>query len=273
MYQFTEDCMIGIAQIDEEHRQLFQMINEATALAQGGGDAGTVGSSLLRKLKEYAQTHFAHEESYMEQINDTELAVQKREHTAFVEKIDSYADTDWSAAGSAQVLNELLVFMARWLYCHILGSDIMIGKIKQTEQVSASDEIVFTDEYRTGIELIDAEHARLFEIIRETKEVISAQFLHDKYDEIVQILNELREYTILHFRDEENYMEQIGYEGLALQCAAHTAFVDRLNEINPDDVDDNQKEYLDELLEFLLKWLTNHILKMDKQIPAQAVEK
>ena len=62
-------------------------------------------------------------------------------------------------------------------------------------------------------------------------------------------------------------MEKIHYEGLELQRMAHTAFVDRLNEINLDDVDRVQKEYLDELLEFLLNWLTNHILRMDKQIP------
>ena len=64
-------------------------------------------------------------------------------------------------------------------------------------------------------------------------------------------------------------MERIGYEGIAMQRAAHTAFVDRLNEINLDDVDDNQKEYLEEILSFLLGWLTNHILKMDKKIPVE----
>lgn len=131
------------------------------------------------------------------------------------------------------------------------------------------DAFAFTDQYRTGIGLIDEEHRRLFEIIRQTNDVIEAQFLHDKYDEIVQILKELKDYTILHFRDEEEYMERIGYEGIAMQRAAHTAFVDRLNEINLDDVDDNQKEYLEEILSFLLGWLTNHILKMDKKIPAE----
>ena len=29
MYEFTEDCMIHIEQIDNEHRKLFQMLNEA----------------------------------------------------------------------------------------------------------------------------------------------------------------------------------------------------------------------------------------------------
>ena len=62
-------------------------------------------------------------------------------------------------------------------------------------------------------------------------------------------------------------MESIGYEGIEAQKHAHLAFVEKLNEINLDDMDDNQQQYLEELVEFLLGWLSNHILKMDKRIP------
>ena len=34
MYEFTEDCMIHIPQIDEEHRKLFQIINDALSLVK-----------------------------------------------------------------------------------------------------------------------------------------------------------------------------------------------------------------------------------------------
>lgn len=267
MYQFTEDCMTGIKEIDDEHRHLFQMLNEAMTLVGSGGDAKVIGRNLLQKLKEYAETHFAHEEAYMEQIGDMELPRQKQEHAQFVEKVNSYELVEWTQEQSEQVVNDILPFMAKWLYHHILGSDIMIGRL--TKEEKQEDVFAFTDEYRTGIALIDSEHERLFEIIRETRDVIDAQFLHDKYDEIIQILKELREYTIMHFQDEESYMESIGYEGLELQSMAHTAFVNHLNEINLDDMDNNQKEYLDELLQFLITWLTNHILKMDKKIPIQ----
>lgn len=32
MYEFTQDCLTGIGQIDEEHRKLFSLINEAAGL-------------------------------------------------------------------------------------------------------------------------------------------------------------------------------------------------------------------------------------------------
>ena len=143
----------------------------------------------------------------------------------------------------------------------------MIGKM--TSESKKEDAFAFTDQYRTGITLIDDEHRRLFEIIKETNDVIEEELVHDKFDAIVHILEELKDYTIMHFQDEERYMESIAYDGLALQRVAHTAFVDRINEINLDDVDDHQKEYLEELIDFLLAWLINHILKMDKLIPVK----
>ena len=85
----------------------------------------------------------------------------------------------------------------------------------------------------------------------------------------MSILDRLKEYTIHHFHDEEEYMERIGYDGLAAQQRAHQAFVDKLKEVNLDDVDDNQQEYLTELVDFLLSWLVNHILKVDKLIPVK----
>ena len=65
-------------------------------------------------------------------------------------------------------------------------------------------------------------------------------------------------------------MQRIEYTGLEAQQYAHQAFVDKLNEINLDDVDENQQEYLIELVDFLLSWLVNHILKVDKLIPVES---
>ena len=91
----------------------------------------------------------------------------------------------------------------------------------------------------------------------------------DKYDEIMRLLVKLKDYTQFHFADEEMLMEKMHYPELAAQKRAHTAFVERLVEIDLselDDMDNNQQTYLLELIQFLLGWLSNHIIGMDKKI-------
>jgi hemerythrin len=264
MYEFTEDCRIGIPQIDEEHAKLFDLINETSEAVKQGDTSSEMAKSLLKELRQYALTHFAHEEKYMEEHHDLELPIQKKEHYSFREKIDSYRIDEVNDANSGKVIEELLAFMAKWLYRHIIGSDTMIGKYTAKP---SRDTFAFTDAYRTGIEFVDEEHRKLFEIIEQANDLIHAELLHDKYDEIVHVITQLKEYTVLHFSDEEAYMERIGYEGITLQRYAHHSFVERLNEIDLEVLDDNQQAYLEELVDFLLEWLIHHIQKMDKQIP------
>ena len=267
MYQFTEDCITGIENIDNEHRRLFAMINEGIELLNSDNQVVlALAKKMIAELKSYAVIHFSHEEEYMEKTNDAELERQKREHNMFRQYMDSYDETLLNEDNVREKVNGLLNYLSRWLYRHIIGSDLMIGhNVKNVEDTE--DVFAFTDKYKTGIELIDEEHRRLFEIIRETNDLIGEELLHDKYDAIVHIIGELKDYTVLHFHDEEEYMEKICYDGLDAQKAAHEAFVDRLEQINLDSVDDNQQEYLCELIEYLIGWLSTHILKMDKRIP------
>lgn len=104
MYEFTEDCMIHIEQIDDEHRRLFQMINEAVSLVDQTPDVSVIAKSLIAGLKDYAATHFAHEEAYMESIHDPELPMQQKEHAAFTEKINQFSLDDSSPGGCQSIL-------------------------------------------------------------------------------------------------------------------------------------------------------------------------
>lgn len=268
MYKFTDDCLIGIEEIDNEHRRLFHMINEAIDLSKENMDVSAITKNLLPGLKDYAATHFAHEEAYMERIHDPELPIQKKEHEDFTKTVNSFSLDTFSPEATKKSFDELLTYLVRWLYRHILSSDIMIGKMSS---ISANEEdpFAFTEKYHTGIDLVDNEHRRLFEIIHDTNDLIHAELLHDKYDEIMRLLAELKDYTEIHFHDEEALMERIQYPELDAQKRAHTAFVERLVEIDLtelDDMDDNQQEYLIDLIQFLAGWLINHILGSDKKI-------
>ncbi len=262
MYQFTDDCLTGIQKIDDEHRRLFDLINEACALPAEKRTPDAV-SDILKELTDYAATHFAHEEAYMKEHNDPELDLQQREHKSFSDYVYALTKQPLTNDNASHILDEILTYLVRWLYRHILSSDIMIGKLTKEDPFS------FSAKYKTGIELIDNEHKHLFDIIGEVNALITNELLHDKYDEIVHLLDELRDYTKFHFSDEEEYMKRIHFPGLEAQKRAHNAFVDKLMDIDfktLEEIDDNQQGYLLELVDFLAEWLINHILKMDTQI-------
>lgn len=271
MYQFTEDCLTGVGIIDDEHRQLFETMNGISViLADGSRDKKEVlqvAESLLETLKEYAATHFAHEEAYMKEIRDPEILRQKREHGFFIEKVNNTDVELLDEAHGIAVLQELMEFLSRWLYRHILSSDTMIGKIQSVHSNPVM--LTFSDKYLTGVDMIDRQHRRLFDILEELNTLNTDEYMHDKFDAIMDVLEELKDYTVKHFEDEERYMKDIGYEGLPAQQRAHQAFVDKIESINLDDLDDHQQEYMDELIDFLANWLINHIMKMDQKIPVQ----
>lgn len=122
------------------------------------------------------------------------------------------------------------------------------------------------EEYKIGVELIDEEHTHLFELVEEAYQLLKEEFVSDKYDQIMRILQELREYTIKHFTDEEAYMESIDYPALFIQKAQHKSFVEKLEELDHMNLDEDQDKIIEDLLTFLTDWLINHIMKVDKLI-------
>ena len=119
------------------------------------------------------------------------------------------------------------------------------------------------DEFLTGIHSVDIEHAKLFEIADRAYETLMDEFISDKYDNIVSILSELKEYAASHFQHEEAYMESIHYKRLFTQKIEHAAFTEKLAEYDLNQLDENQRDAIVELLEFLNDWLIHHILEND----------
>jgi hemerythrin len=121
-------------------------------------------------------------------------------------------------------------------------------------------------DYVLGVGVIDEQHKKLFEIGERAYQLLKDKFRTDKYDEIVSILAELKDYTIFHFETEEKYMMSIGYKKFLSHKVYHNDFMETINNANLGSIDKNQDEYIMELLGFVAKWIDEHILQQDKQI-------
>jgi len=119
------------------------------------------------------------------------------------------------------------------------------------------------DEFSANIPVIDKQHQRLFELGARLYDLISLRDDFDHYDEIVEIIRELKDYTIYHFGFEEELMERYGYEDLEAHKEEHQMFIDKINEIDYEAIDADQTGAIMDMLMFVANWIENHILKMD----------
>ena len=96
------------------------------------------------------------------------------------------------------------------------------------------------DEFKTNIEIIDQQHEKLFEITNEAYMLLTNNFKLDKYDEILGILESLKDYTQFHFETEEKYMASINYKRLFSHKIEHDSFINKLENLYLTHIDSNQ---------------------------------
>ena len=125
------------------------------------------------------------------------------------------------------------------------------------------------EEYKLGVANIDEQHEKLFEIGERAYQLLIDKFSTDKYDKIIAIIEELSNYTVIHFRDEEAYMESINYKRLFSQKIDHADFIKKVGDVDLHKIDENQDEYIMGILNFLAKWLVDHIIDKDLLITAK----
>lgn len=121
-------------------------------------------------------------------------------------------------------------------------------------------------EYYTGIEAIDNEHERLFHLAQETYDLLQADLLQDKTEQLIRLISELIDYTRTHFSHEEEFQKSIRYPQLEVHMELHRKFEDRLMKFDLDAIEDDlegQDDIVEKLLNFLVEWLVEHILKID----------
>jgi hemerythrin len=108
----------GINIVDKQHRRIVDYINTLYDAHQAadGSDTGPI----LGELVDYTMTHFAFEESLMEEGGYPYLKAHRRVHQLFTKKVGEYVAR---AKAGEDVTGELLEMLKRWLLSHIKNDD------------------------------------------------------------------------------------------------------------------------------------------------------
>lgn len=120
----------------------------------------------------------------------------------------------------------------------------------------------WNDCYATGITRIDDQHKTLFDAVNDFHQgLINAR----AKEELARTLAFLVDYTVDHFKTEEEFMKQHGFDGLAAHRSEHQLLLADVSAFKEKWDRDPASVRPMEVARFLGDWLTHHIQQMDFQ--------
>jgi len=118
---------IGKPEVDDQHRKLFQLIDELAGFCENGSSREKVKDA-LDFLVEYTMKHFYDEESIQVQYNFPDYRRHKQLHEDFKSSVGGIV-ADFNASGSSdELISGVNQIVAKWIVYHVLNEDRKIGE-------------------------------------------------------------------------------------------------------------------------------------------------
>jgi hemerythrin len=128
---------------------------------------------------------------------------------------------------------------------------------------------IWNPTYETGIKSIDLQHKKLVDILNELYDAMGKGHANEM---LGKILDELIQYTIVHFATEERLFKQHGYPEFVAHKKEHDDLTAQVKKLQAD-FKSGKITLSMQVATFLKDWLKVHILQTDKKYVAFLVSK
>jgi hemerythrin-like metal-binding protein len=125
--------------------------------------------------------------------------------------------------------------------------------------------MTWTDRLSVGVKVLDEDHKRLIAMVNELYDAMQAG---QGREALGRILDGLVRYTKEHFVREEKFFAQSGYPATAPHKQEHDALTQQVIEVQRKYAAGSAATLTLEVLQFLKKWLINHIQGSDQKYRA-----
>ncbi len=124
--QFTPDLSTNVAEIDNQHKELFKRIDGMLAALQEGKSREELVKT-IQFLTDYVVFHFGVEEKYMEKYSYTDRTQHKAQHDQFVKNFLRLKDRLLLEGINPQNTEDTRQLVVDWLLNHIKYVDKGLG--------------------------------------------------------------------------------------------------------------------------------------------------
>lgn len=122
MIEWSEGLNLGIKDLDDDHKQLLNIINELLD-AINNNVAVDIIIDKFTKLQSYAQSHYRREEDYLRKCGCIKLEEYKDKQHIFNNKIINLKNK-LIASQNYEIFQEISLFLTEWLVAHIIEDNI-----------------------------------------------------------------------------------------------------------------------------------------------------
>lgn len=119
---WTDDMSVGIDTLDDDHKQLFAILNRLVE-GGGGGSSRQELQAMLGELVDYANDHFSREEAMLASRNYPDLAKHREIHADFTGQVRAMAE-EFESSSNVMLKIDLILLLKDWLFDHILSTDM-----------------------------------------------------------------------------------------------------------------------------------------------------
>ena len=124
--EWNEYLSVGVAEIDNQHKQLFDKFNAFLAACDADKGSEEV-SRLFWFLDAYIATHFADEENLQKRIGFPDYPKHREQHQEFTRKLAELKERLQTEGPSRSLVSTATLTMTGWLIEHINRMDRAIG--------------------------------------------------------------------------------------------------------------------------------------------------
>lgn len=125
---------IGVKEVDEQHRALFDLFEQIEDALGSDAPEGVVADA-MRALVVYVTDHFRDEERLMRSIDYPHREAHERLHREFVQRVVGFLRR--IKAGQVITVHELGRFLHAWLVEHVLGEDMRMAHTLRARTMQA----------------------------------------------------------------------------------------------------------------------------------------
>jgi len=116
------------------------------------------------------------------------------------------------------------------------------------------------DSLSVGVQQVDKEHKKLVDLVNNLNDSMK----NGKSKEALQqVFNELVDYTMTHFSNEELLMQNVNYSNFTAHKREHDELAKKVKILKEEFLSGKMMISI-EVRDFIKNWIVNHILKTDK---------